>query len=238
MPRMEDAGGSVQGKDAGEMRGRPLPSDTAEVALQVSLTGWPCGWTTSSKTASSRSCCRGGGRCRDWAAVGQLRDSNPPARAVRSRSACVAQGDRGALGGPDRGNAPASFERSSTCPNGSTGAHRERRPVGLPFPGTLLPAADDGAGTAGMKLEPAWPLHPPPKEIETLRQFVQSLARLYGVTFESFCYYALKIAHADEEAPFLHATHRGCLGAPSPQCRTPIRGTRSMDSHARGPTKI
>lgn len=38
MPRMEDAGGSVQGKDAGEMRGRPLPSDTAEVALQVSLT--------------------------------------------------------------------------------------------------------------------------------------------------------------------------------------------------------
>lgn len=48
--------------------------------------------------------------------------------------------------------------------------------------------------------EPAWPLHPPPKEIETLRQYVQSLARLYGVTFESFCYHALKIAHADEEA--------------------------------------
>ena len=48
--------------------------------------------------------------------------------------------------------------------------------------------------------EPAWPLHPPPKEIETLRQYVQSLARLYGVTFESICYHALKIAHADEEA--------------------------------------
>jgi len=26
--------------------------------------------------------------------------------------------------------------------------------------------------------EPAWPLHPPPKEIETLRQYVQSLGRV------------------------------------------------------------
>ncbi|QUS36346.1 hypothetical protein [Falsirhodobacter algicola] len=51
-----------------------------------------------------------------------------------------------------------------------------------------------------MKPEPTWPLHPPPGEVDTLRQYVQSLARCYGVPFESFCFYALNIAHYDEEA--------------------------------------
>ncbi|WP_150297528.1 hypothetical protein [Salipiger aestuarii] len=40
-----------------------------------------------------------------------------------------------------------------------------------------------------------------------MRQYVQSLTRLYSVPFESFCYYALKIAHTDEEArSFTHPT--------------------------------
>lgn len=48
--------------------------------------------------------------------------------------------------------------------------------------------------------EPAWPLHPPPDDSENLRQYVERLARVYGVSFETFCFNALKIAHEDEEA--------------------------------------
>ncbi|MDO6585142.1 hypothetical protein Q4543_06390 [Salipiger sp. 1_MG-2023] len=51
-----------------------------------------------------------------------------------------------------------------------------------------------------MKPEPTWPLHPPPGDVDTLRHYVQSLARHYGVPFKIFCFYALNIAHDDEEA--------------------------------------
>lgn len=51
-----------------------------------------------------------------------------------------------------------------------------------------------------MMPEPAWPLHPPPSDYDSLRQYVQRLARDYGVPFENFCFNALKIAHDDDEA--------------------------------------
>lgn len=38
MPWLEDTGRSLQGEDAGAMSERPLPLQSAEVALQVSLT--------------------------------------------------------------------------------------------------------------------------------------------------------------------------------------------------------
>lgn len=48
--------------------------------------------------------------------------------------------------------------------------------------------------------EPAWPLHPPPEDKDDLRQYVERLARAYGVSFETFCFNALNIVHEDEEA--------------------------------------
>ncbi|WP_086740528.1 TniQ family protein [Erythrobacter colymbi] len=48
--------------------------------------------------------------------------------------------------------------------------------------------------------EPAWPLHPRPEDNENLRQYVERLARAYGVSFKTFCFNALNIAHEDEEA--------------------------------------
>lgn len=51
-----------------------------------------------------------------------------------------------------------------------------------------------------MTREPAWPLYPPPGGSESLRRYVERLARTYGVTFRHFCFTALGIAHEDEEA--------------------------------------
>ena len=51
-----------------------------------------------------------------------------------------------------------------------------------------------------MTLEPAWPLHPRPADHDSLRQYVERLARAYGVTFGNFCFNALGIPHEDEEA--------------------------------------
>ncbi len=34
-----------------------------------------------------------------------------------------------------------------------------------------------------MTPEPAWPLYPSPGQVDTLRQYVQSLAHKYGVPF-------------------------------------------------------
>ena len=48
--------------------------------------------------------------------------------------------------------------------------------------------------------EPAWPLHPPPEDNDNLSDYVERLARAYGVSFETFCFNALNIAHEDEEA--------------------------------------
>ncbi len=51
-----------------------------------------------------------------------------------------------------------------------------------------------------MTLEPAWPLHPPPGETDTLRRYVEKLACYYDTTFKSFCFHALSIAYHDGEA--------------------------------------
>lgn len=51
-----------------------------------------------------------------------------------------------------------------------------------------------------MTPEPAWPLYPPPRGSDSLRQYVERLARAYGVTFEHFCFTALGIAHRDYQA--------------------------------------
>lgn len=51
-----------------------------------------------------------------------------------------------------------------------------------------------------MTREPAWPLHPAPRGSESLRRYVERLARTYGVTFGHFCFTALGIAHRDYQA--------------------------------------
>lgn len=46
-------------------------------------------------------------------------------------------------------------------------------------------------------MQKRWPLHPMPDEYESLRPWVERLAKAYGVTFNTFCKHALGVPRSD-----------------------------------------